>query len=745
MEALTANRFRFGEYELDCGKRSLTNAGEPVTLHAKSFDLLKELVENHGSVLTKNELLERVWPEQFVEENNLSVQISALRKVFGDRNGASKFIATIPGKGYSFVAEVNASDVETEILIENRSISRITIEEDVETVNANGYKTAAGPGSAGKSWFRRHRILTVSVLVLAALAGFGGYAARNRLIAAFGGDGRFAQHSARQLTTKGNVGMAALSPDGKLFAYTIDDLAKKSLWLGNVDGGNHLQLREPSDAAYRSLTFSPDNTHLYFSLRNEKNANFALMKIPVFGGLQEKVLDNVGVFSLSPDGKEIAIVRPSPDDDTKISVSIATLDGSQQRDIASFDKRQYFLASTLSWNKGSTKLAAAVIGEEKPYVTHIAVIDLANGSVETVNHGMLREVTKTAWLDDGTGLIVTGVEISSNASVPHYRLFRMDYPSGRLHRITNDRSNYGASWHNDAGVSLSLSDASNALISVEHRQVNNIWLAKADDLSDQRQVTFGSFGKYDGLWGLDWTPDGKLIYVTSDTESQYIAQINPDGTEQKQITPSGKVDSALSVSVDGKYVVFHSNRAPDFSIWRADIDGANSKQLTSGGEAFQPTPSTDGKWVYFKSTIKPAAGWLCRVPVDGGEQDCVIKNDTSVPSFSPNGKYIAATYRTDKTRLAIFSAVDHSIVKQIEIPKGASPHIGIEWKPDSSTFTVRDASSGYWNFPLDGEPYKLVGLPDERFFNCSWSRDGQWFAFTRGEEIRDVVLLQNTP
>lgn len=744
METLTTEKFIFGDYVLDPARRLLSRLGEPVTLYPKAFDLLEHLVANRGSVLTKDDLLERVWPGQFVEENNLTVQISALRKVFSDRNGSSKFIATVPGKGYSFIADVAPTYGGDEIVVETRQFRRIVVEEGVETVNGNGYQKVGGPSLAGKSWFGRHRALTLLILVFAVLTGFGGYAARNRLIAGFGGDGRFSQHSARQLTTNGKVGMAALSPDGKLFAYTIDDLGKKSLWLGNVDGGNHLQLRELSEAVYRSLTFSPDSTHLYYSLRDEKERKAALMRMPLLGGLQEKIFDDLGTFSLSPDGREIAIVRPSQSDETKVSITITPLDGSPPRDIASFDKRQHFLATTLSWNRDKTKLAATIIGEEKPYVTHIAVIDVTTGTVEAVKHGVFREVTKTAWLSDGSGLIVTAVEISSNASVPHYRIFQIDYPSGEIHRITNDRSNYGASWHNDAGVSISLSQGSEALLAVEHRQMNNIWIAPADDLSQRRQITFGSFGKYDGLWGLDWTPDGRIIYNTSDTESQFIAEMGPDGENRKQLTPSGKVDSSLSVTADGKHIVFHSSRAPDFSIWRTDIDGSNAKQLTSGGEAFLPTASPDGRWVYFKSYIGDGRGGLCRVPMDGGEQECITQNETSFASFSPDGQYIAAAYKTDKTRLALFSATDHSIVRQIEIPKNASPSVGIKWKPDSRTFTVRDASSGYWNFPIDGEPYKLAGLPDERLYNFSWSRDGNWLAFVRGEEARDVVLLEKT-
>jgi DNA-binding winged helix-turn-helix (wHTH) protein len=106
MEILAAARFRFGDFELDCARRSLSQNGEPISLTSKTFDLLQQLVENHGSVLTKDELMDRIWPGQFVEENNLSVQISALRKVFGDKAGSYRFITTVPGKGYSFIETV---------------------------------------------------------------------------------------------------------------------------------------------------------------------------------------------------------------------------------------------------------------------------------------------------------------------------------------------------------------------------------------------------------------------------------------------------------------------------------------------------------------------------------------------------------------------------------------------------------------------------------------------------------------
>lgn len=100
---VTEKTFSFGEFELSGVKRTLLKRGENVSLNSKTFDLLLTLVENRGRVLSKDELLEKVWEGAFVEENNLTVHISALRKIFGEKKDEHRFIVTIPGKGYKFV------------------------------------------------------------------------------------------------------------------------------------------------------------------------------------------------------------------------------------------------------------------------------------------------------------------------------------------------------------------------------------------------------------------------------------------------------------------------------------------------------------------------------------------------------------------------------------------------------------------------------------------------------------------
>jgi DNA-binding winged helix-turn-helix (wHTH) protein len=98
--------YEFGPYRLDPAERRLLRDGKPVALTPKCFDLLVLFVENSGHLLEKGELLERLWPGQFVEEANLSFNISSLRKVLGEGQNGRRFIETVPKKGFRFVERV---------------------------------------------------------------------------------------------------------------------------------------------------------------------------------------------------------------------------------------------------------------------------------------------------------------------------------------------------------------------------------------------------------------------------------------------------------------------------------------------------------------------------------------------------------------------------------------------------------------------------------------------------------------
>src|SRR6266516_2111886 len=105
MNRPTKHFYEFGQFHLDAKERLLLHDEAIVPLTPKAFDLLLALVENSGHLLEKNELMQRLWPDSFVEEGSLAQNISLLRKALGESE-SQKFIDTVPRRGYRFVASV---------------------------------------------------------------------------------------------------------------------------------------------------------------------------------------------------------------------------------------------------------------------------------------------------------------------------------------------------------------------------------------------------------------------------------------------------------------------------------------------------------------------------------------------------------------------------------------------------------------------------------------------------------------
>src|SRR6202040_3052985 len=103
----TKNLYQFGPFELDPAERLLVFNRRAVPVTPKAFDMLVFLVERSGHLCQKDELMKALWPDSFVEEGNLAVTVSLLRKVLGDDRGHQRYIETVSKSGYRFVANVN--------------------------------------------------------------------------------------------------------------------------------------------------------------------------------------------------------------------------------------------------------------------------------------------------------------------------------------------------------------------------------------------------------------------------------------------------------------------------------------------------------------------------------------------------------------------------------------------------------------------------------------------------------------
>jgi DNA-binding winged helix-turn-helix (wHTH) protein/TolB-like protein/Flp pilus assembly protein TadD len=162
--------YEFGAFKIDSVERVLLRAGQPVPLTQKVFDLLLLLVQNSGHVVEKNDLMKEIWPDAIVEEGNLTQNISVLRKVLNDEG--HRYIQTVPRRGYRFVGYVREAAGESELIIEERSVARVVVEE--ETTNALVKSDPAAPAAlTSRARGKAHgwHLDQTQILLLLALAG----------------------------------------------------------------------------------------------------------------------------------------------------------------------------------------------------------------------------------------------------------------------------------------------------------------------------------------------------------------------------------------------------------------------------------------------------------------------------------------------------------------------------------------------------------------------------------------------
>jgi DNA-binding winged helix-turn-helix (wHTH) protein/TolB-like protein/Tfp pilus assembly protein PilF len=156
--------YEFGPFQLDPPERLLLCDGQPVSLTPKGFDLLLALVDRSGHLVEKEELLKLVWPRAFVEEGNLAVTISQLRKALNDDRGQHRYIETVSKRGYRFVAEVKRRDDSALIISSSRPVQNVSMHPALTQV-----KVAAAAQVLGQQPSKKPLYALVAGIGLAAL------------------------------------------------------------------------------------------------------------------------------------------------------------------------------------------------------------------------------------------------------------------------------------------------------------------------------------------------------------------------------------------------------------------------------------------------------------------------------------------------------------------------------------------------------------------------------------------------
>jgi serine/threonine protein kinase len=543
-----------------------------------------------------------------------------------------------------------------------------------------------------------------------------------------------------RLTTNGRAVSSAISPDGKNIVYTVDEGGKHSLWVKQVAASNTIQIIPPADDVfYMSLSFTPDSNYINFvKAEYEKNKAWDLYQMPVLGGPQKKLLSNMeGGISYSPDGKQIAFFRGEHPTGEESSLMIANPDGTGGGIIASLKLPQIFPDRDRIpvWSPDGQTIAC-ITGDETPGKRRMDVVEVnvADGTMRTVVTREWEEINQITWLNDKSGLLILGV---IKPSTPWIRqIWHFSYPDGEARRITADLNTYS---------SLSLTADAKSLVTVQENTISNLWTAPGGDASRAVQIRSGGSNE-EGMFGLSWTPDGRIVFGSRAGGNEDIWIMNPDGSNPKQLTVEGPT-AHVTVTPDGRYIVFTALRNDQLNIWRMDMDGGNAKQLTNGNSDWGPVVSADSKWIIYTARID-GNPYLWKVSIEGGDAVQFVKKYSQAPEISPDGKWIVCSHREGANTTWRYAIIPFAGGEPVKIFDLLGKSGNFRWSADSrSLYYPRDAEgriTNIWSYSIDtGQTKQLTDFKTEKIYNFALSPDGKQMIFARGPLTSDVVLMKD--
>jgi eukaryotic-like serine/threonine-protein kinase len=627
------------------------------------------------------------------------------------------------------------------------------------TITDAGLATAsldsARPTSSAEylvSEIKRHKagvilgVIAIPLLLAAALFAWSNFATREPPAAP-------AAMKINKLTTGGRVngieidGSTSISADGRYVVYTLIDAGKVSMWVRQIATGSDVQIVPPQEMRNGGTTISNDGEFVYYIGINQENPGGSLFQVPMLGGTPRKVLSRVrSPVTFSPDGSQFAFVRDA--DGGQTLLMIANSDGTGERTVATRKGNDWFAVEGPAWSPDGKWIACGVGTDTGGTYMTVSGYSVADGSEKRLTSQKFRgEVRRILWLKDGSALVTPVVESGLVT-----QLWFIKQPEGSVSRITNDLNGYGS-------VSLGVSGDGKTIVTVQADPSYQISTTAFGSSAEQpTQITHGEI---DGAAGLDWTPDGQIVYINQTGDSNSLILVKSDGSEPRTILKTKEKMGDPSVSPDGQAVYFTSEQDGTPHIWRINLDGTGLKQITSGDFAdFVPEVSPDGKWVLF-SSWRSGIGLLWRVPSEGGEALQVTNVSSQRGVFSPDGKSVAAMQGVPGgagRQIAIIpldnSKVDGSTVagsngaaKLITPPAHLNLGPELSWTPDGRSLTVKSLLRGVgnlWSQPIDGGPPKqITRFTSDLIPSFAVSRDGKRLALSRGSASLDVVLIKD--
>ena len=532
-----------------------------------------------------------------------------------------------------------------------------------------------------------------------------------------------------RLTSTGTATTAAISPDGRYVVHAGGLLGQQGLWIRQTATTSNVQITPPSAATYTALAFSPDGNFLFYA-KSDSGKPPVLYEMPVLGGTSKQI--SAGLSSgaeLSPDGARIVFTRRDSRTDNVSKLIVVGRDGTGEREIAGVGLPGFFYRP--SWSPDGTLVAVTEQRFAPTYHGMLIVVPADGGEKRVVGSREWFAVRGAHWLSPDRIAVVAS---EPEAGLDGYQIWSVTYPGGEVTKITNDLNNY-------AGLSVTADGRS--LVTTQTTVNAALWVLPAGD-TNARQVMTG-LGQVDGVRGLTWTPDERLVFTSrvGDRDGLYIA--DADGRNPTLVV-SGTTLHHPSVCGAGGTIVYTGNVGQGPRFFRVGVNGQDGRQVLQSEAGEQgATCLPDGQWVVYRSEHD---GQLWRSSIDGSNPTRLtdIPNGRAyLPALSPDGRSIAYVSSAPTSQLAIISSEGGAATRRFDFPASADWNT-LQWTADGAAVSYINSSSGVetiWIQPVaGGPPRQVTGLSSSAIFNHAWSRTGQ-LLLSRGTQSRDVVLIKD--
>jgi serine/threonine protein kinase len=571
-------------------------------------------------------------------------------------------------------------------------------------------------------------IVSVIALLLAAAAAYGIYAliSRNR-------PAPFQNFAVTKATDSGKAMLVAISPDGRYLLHVIDDGGQQSLWLQNIPTHSNTQVIAPALVVYQSLRFSPDGNNLYFT-RSEPGSQSLkyLYRAPVLGGTPQKLVTDIDSnVSFSPDGKKFAYLLANDPKPGEYRLILRSVQGTEEKTIATRPLSEF--VDNTAWSPDG-KVIVIPLSQPGDALGGLDAIDAETGKRKPFIISKDLFFSRAVWLPDGSGLLALAVPAFSNQN----QIVHIAYPSGKVSPVTRDTNTY---------ADLSLAADGRTLATIGRQYHSDVYiLADGASSSQARQIPMEGSPSYD----VGWTHDGQLLISVANG----VTLINPASGAKSPLFSQTRSPGFARSCPDGHLVFMAGTETKvEAHLFRADADGGNIKELTTGKFDLMPVCSPDSKTVFYAD----ADSKLDKISIEGGnsQQFSGYANFARI-SVSPDGKFAAVvTNRPGETKEKIaLVPVDFSqSVRFLDFERprveyapvfGSGP---VMFKPDGTgiIYPIRDGQTdNLWLQRLDGTPGKqLTDFKSEFIRDFDYSFDGKQLAIIRGHRESDVVLIHD--